>query len=66
MKSVSLLEELTGKKEHFIEDQSGYCHESVTTLDSDLPDVSQAVAPLAGQEGFEPPTPGFGVRCSSR
>ncbi len=21
---------------------------------------------LAGQEGFEPPTPGFGVRCSNR
>lgn len=21
---------------------------------------------LAGQEGFEPPSPGFGVRCSSR
>ncbi len=21
---------------------------------------------MAGQEGFEPPTPGFGVRCSSR
>jgi hypothetical protein len=21
---------------------------------------------VAGQEGFEPPAPGFGVRCSSR
>ena len=31
-------------------------NESLNHLDKSL---------LAGQEGFEPPTPGFGVRCST-
>ena len=36
-----------------------HCPRTVTVLDSTPSD-------LAGQEGFEPPSPGFGVRCSSR
>ncbi len=31
-----------------------------------LPAEAAGGKDLAGQEGFEPPTPGFGVRCSSR
>ena len=36
-----------------------------TTLHRPAIDSRSAIADLAGQEGIEPPTPGFGDRCSA-
>ena len=38
---------------------------SRTFLSASIPCLRVLVF-VAGQEGFEPPSPGFGVRCSSR
>jgi hypothetical protein len=43
--------------------RSGKALQKSTSNPPNLPNTS---AMLAGVEGFEPPTPGFGVRCSSR
>ena len=41
------------------------CKNSLIFSISSFPAIKNYYS-LAGQEGFEPPSPGFGVRCSSR